>query len=94
LSDIFPIKNDLKKVHVLSSLLFKYVLEYAIRRPQVKQVGWKLNASHQFLVYADYINILVGSVTTIKENAEALVVASKAIGVEVNADKSKYMVMS
>ena len=31
---------------------------------------------------------------TIKENAEALVVASKEIGLEVNADKPKYMVMS
>jgi hypothetical protein len=46
------------------------------------------------LVYADYVNILGGSVNTIKENAEALVVASKGIGVEVNADKTMYMVMS
>jgi hypothetical protein len=29
----------------------------------------------------------------IKENAEALVVASKEIGLEVNAAKTKYMVM-
>jgi hypothetical protein len=34
------------------------------------------------------------SVHTIKENAEALVVASRKIGLELNADKSKYMVMS
>jgi len=34
------------------------------------------------------------SVHTIKENAEALVVASKEIGLEVNADKTKYMVIS
>ena len=33
-------------------------------------------------------------IRTIKENAEALIVASKEIGLEVNADKSKYMVMS
>ena len=31
---------------------------------------------------------------TVKENGEALVVANKEIGLEVNADKSKYMVMS
>ena len=35
-----------------------------------------------------------GSVRTVKENAEALVVATKEIGLEVNADKTKYMVMS
>ena len=35
-----------------------------------------------------------GSVHAIKENAEALVVASKEIGLEVNADKTKYVVIS
>ena len=34
------------------------------------------------------------SVHTVKENAEALVVATKEIGLEVNADKTKYMIMS
>jgi hypothetical protein len=38
--------------------------------------------------------MLGGSVHTIKENAEDLVVASKEIGLEVNADKTEYMVMS
>ena len=33
------------------------------------------------------------SVQTVKKNTEALVVASKEIGLEVNADKTKYMVM-
>ena len=38
--------------------------------------------------------MLGGSVHTIKKNAEALVVASKKIRLEVNVDKTKYMVMS
>jgi len=54
----------------------------------------KLNSKHQLLVYADDFNILGGRVHTVKENVEAFVVASKEIGLEVNADKTKYMVMS
>jgi len=37
---------------------------------------------------------LGGSVHTIKKIPECLVVARKEIGLEVNADKTKYMVMS
>jgi len=44
------------------------------------------------MVYAD-VNILGGSIHTVKKNAEALVVASKETRLEVNADKTKYMVM-
>jgi hypothetical protein len=36
---------------------------------------------------------LGGSIRAVKENAQALVVAAKGIGLEVNADKTKYMVM-
>ena len=46
------------------------------------------------LAYADDVNILGGSAHTVKENAEALVVATKEIELEVNADKTKYMIMS
>jgi hypothetical protein len=54
----------------------------------------KLSGTCQFLIYGDVINILGGNVPTVKENTEALVVASKETGLEVNADKTKYMVMS
>jgi hypothetical protein len=46
------------------------------------------------VAYADDVNILGGSLHTAKENAEALVVATKVIGLEVNTDKTKYMIMS
>ena len=54
----------------------------------------KLNGTHQLLAYADDVNILGGSVHTVKKNAETLVAATKEIGLEVNADKTKYMIMS
>ena len=75
-------------------LLFNFALEFAIRRVQVNQDGLKLNGTHQLLAYADDVSILRGSVHTVKGNAEALVVATKEIGLEVNADKTKYMIMS
>jgi hypothetical protein len=68
-------------------------VEYAVKSVQVNQDGLKLNITHQLLAYADDVNILGGSVHTVKENAEALVVATKENGLEVNADKTKYMVM-
>jgi hypothetical protein len=39
--------------------------------------------------YADDVNILGGKVHTVRENADALVVASKEIGLEVYADTTK-----
>ena len=46
------------------------------------------------MVYADDVNIFAGSLHTIKKNTETLVVASKETGLDVNADKTKFKVMS
>jgi hypothetical protein len=91
---MFPIRNGLKQRDSPSSLLFTFALEYTIKRVQVNQDGLKLNGTHKLLAYADGVNILGGSVHTVRENAEALVIATKEIGLEVNTDKTKYMVMS
>jgi len=93
-SDKFPIRNVLKQGDALSSMLFNFALEYAIRRVQVNQGGLKLNSKHQLLAYADDVNILGGSTHALKENAEALVAAIREIGLELSADKTKYIVMS
>jgi hypothetical protein len=91
---MFPIRNGLKEGDALSPLLFKFALHYAFKRVQGNKENLKLNGTYQRLAYADDDNVLVGSVHIVKENAEALVAATKEIGLEVNADKSKYMVMS
>ena len=91
MSDRFPIRNGLKQGDAVSSLLFNFALEYTIRRVQINQDGLKLNGIHQLLAYADDVNILGGSVHTVKKNAEALAAATKEIGLKVNAHRTKYM---
>jgi hypothetical protein len=61
-------------------------LEYSIKRVQVNHDGLTLNGTNQLLAYADDVNILGGRVNTVKKNVEALVVATKDIGLEINAD--------
>jgi hypothetical protein len=53
-----------------------------------------LNGTHQFLVCADSVNLLSENVDIIKKNTEALLDASKEVGLEVNAEKTRYMFMS
>jgi hypothetical protein len=60
-------------------LLFNFTLECVIRK---------------LLVYADDGNLLGDSINTIKENTETLLQASRDIGLEINAVKTKYMIMS
>ena len=67
LSDMFPIKNGLKQGDALSPLLFNFALQYAIKKVQVNQDGLKLNSTHQLLAYADHVNIVSGSVYTVKK---------------------------
>jgi len=58
------------------------------------QDGLKLNGALQPLGYADGVNMLGTSVHTVKKNTHASVAAGQEIGLEVNADKTKYMAMS
>ncbi|KAJ4440309.1 hypothetical protein ANN_08448 [Periplaneta americana] len=48
----------------------------------------------RIMYYDNDVNMLGENRQTIRENAEILVEASKAIGLEVNPEKTKYMIMS
>jgi hypothetical protein len=57
-------------------------------------VGLKLNGRHELLVYADDIYLLGDNIDTIKKNTQTLIDASKDVGLEVNPEKAKYMLLS
>jgi hypothetical protein len=54
---------------------------------QESQMGLKLRGTHQLLAYADDVNIL-------GDNIETLIDASKEVGLEINVEKTKYMLLS
>jgi hypothetical protein len=94
LFDEFHMRSSPKQGDALSQLLFNFALDCAIRKVPETHVGRKLNGTHQLLAYVDDVNLLgdnIDTIGTIKKNTETLIDASKEVGLEVNAEKTKYM---
>jgi hypothetical protein len=64
-----------------------FQLCFRIFHQEGNQVGLKLNGTDQLLVYADDVN-------TTKKNTEAIIGTSTEVGLEVNTEQSKHMLLS
>jgi hypothetical protein len=69
-------------------------VEDVIRRVQENQEGLILNGVHQLLAYADDVNVVEENIDIIQRNTKALLEATKEVGLEVNPEKTKYMLVS
>jgi hypothetical protein len=54
----------------------------------------KKKGTHLRFVYADDVNLLGDNMDAIKKRTGILIDCSKEVGIEVNAQKSKYMLLS
>jgi hypothetical protein len=78
----------------LLALLFNSALECGIGKGWVIQESFELFGVQQLVVYVDDVSVLVGNIhTAIEKNTENFLGASEEIGLEVNVDKTKYVVM-
>jgi hypothetical protein len=65
---------------MLITIALKSRLKVCHQEVQENEVGLELNGTHQLLVYTDNINLLGGSINTIKENTETLLDTSRDVG--------------
>jgi hypothetical protein len=79
---------------MVATLLFNFAFEYTIRKVQEKQVELKLNGTNELLAHANDVNLLGDNIDNVKKNTETLIDFSKEIGLEINVQKTKYMLLS
>jgi hypothetical protein len=79
----------LKQGDALSPLLFNFASEFALRNVQETRVGLKLNV----IAYADDVNLLGDNVYLINKNTETLIDTSREVGLKINVENTKYMVL-
>jgi hypothetical protein len=84
----------LSKTGCFITFLFNFALEYAVIKIQENQAGLNLNMTHQLLACTDDVNLLEDNIDTVKKIKETLIDANKEIGLEINTEKTKHVLLS
>jgi hypothetical protein len=83
----------MKQEHILSSVSFNFALECDITKVQENKEKLELNWTHRLLVNADDVNLLGEQLNIIKQLTEVLLDDRKEVGLEENAEKTRYTFM-
>jgi hypothetical protein len=75
-------------------MLFNFALEYTIKKVQENQMELKFNGTHQLLAYVDDVNLLGDNTDTTKKNTETFIGSCKEIGLKINIEKAKHLLLS
>lgn len=93
-SDVFSISRGLRQGDVLSTILFNLTLERVIRSVDVNPNGTIFSRSMQYLAYADDVVLVCRTFRALEESYDQLEKGAKAVGLQLNYDKTKYMLSS
>ncbi|KAL4082900.1 hypothetical protein QTP88_029554 [Uroleucon formosanum] len=94
LSKTVQVTTGLRQGDAISPVLFNIVLEKVVREAALDKEGVKLGENNiGILAYADDIVLMADSKDKLKEQSKQLINATKRVGLEINAEKTEYMVV-
>lgn len=95
MSEVFPIETGLRQGDALSPILFNIAMQSVIRKVQKDSIGLKIeNQNMVIAAYADDIIIMGETEDQVRNSASKLIEEGKSIGLNINEDKTKYLIVS
>lgn len=92
-SEALRIDRRVKQGDGLAPTLFNLILEAIKRRANIRRNAMLLHHSYQILGYADDLDIAGRSLKAVKETFEVIEIETKKVGLEINAEKTKFMII-
>jgi len=95
MSEEFPVETDLRQGNTLSPILFNIALESVVRKVQKDSISLRIGEQNMVIVvYADNLIVMGETEDQVRNTAKKLKEEEKGIGLNVNKDKTKFIIVS